>query len=203
MIGYLAGKVIEVSTETAVVVVQGVGYEVTCSLGTLSELQALQGETAELWIQTQVREDAFQLFGFLRKIEKQMFNSLLKVNGVGPKSAINILSGASLDEITGMIENEDVKALSKLPKVGKKTAEQMILTLKGKLVVGETEGAGPQRGSAGAHRGLLSPAHRQLSSALVNLGFRANDVDQVVAQIPKDIDLESGLKTALAALTSI
>jgi Holliday junction DNA helicase RuvA len=113
--------------------------------------------------------------------------------------AINILSGASVDQLMTMIESEDVKALSKLPKVGKKTAEQMILALKGKLVIHETEGkkaaskAGPQ----------LSLSQREISSALVNLGFRPVDVEKVVSQMPNHIDLQEGIRQGLSALGGI
>jgi Holliday junction DNA helicase RuvA len=196
MIGYLKGQVLEAGLETALLETSGVGYELTCSTATLSALQSRVGQAAVLWVHTHVREDALQLFGFADKLEKQLFLSLLKVNGVGPKSAINILSGTTQRELLAMIETEDVRGLSKLPKVGKKTAEQIILTLKGKLVMSET--------SEVSTKGIAPrSAHRELSSALMNLGFRAQDVDRVVGQIPKDADLESGLKTALAALTSL
>ena len=94
-----------------------------------------------------------------------------------------------------MIELEDVKALSKLPKVGKKTAEQMILTLKGKLVISarDSESKSP----------TLAPRHKELTSALVNLGFRLQEVEKVVSTLPKDLDLQEGLRQGLAALTSI
>lgn len=134
MIGYLKGKIIEVTSDSALIDVNGVGYEVLASSSNLAEMQNSLG-TIELWIHTHVREDALVLFGFSNKLEREMFHSLLKVNGIGPKLAINALSGATPDQIIEMIELEDVKALSKLPKVGKKTAEQMILTLKGKLVI--------------------------------------------------------------------
>jgi holliday junction DNA helicase RuvA len=197
MIGYLKGQVLEAGLETALLETAGVGYELTCSANTLSALQSHLGQAAELWVHTHVREDALQLFGFVDKLEKQVFLSLLKVNGVGPKSAINILSGTTQRELMTMIESEDVRGLSKLPKVGKKTAEQIILSLKGKLVLSEAHESGAMKAPA------ARSAHRELSSALINLGFRAQDVDRVVGQIAKDVDLESGLKTALAALTSL
>lgn len=197
MIAYLQGKILEVSSDHAILLASGVGYELSCSLGTLDVLQSSVGKNAELWVYTHVREDAINLFGFVEKSEKQMFLSLLKVNGIGPKMAITILSGASGLQLSEMIEQEDVKALSRLPKVGKKTAEQMILTLKGKLVV-STPSTELRSGGEGA---LAS--QRQLKSALINLGFRSQDIDRVILDIPKDTDLEAGLKTALAALTSI
>lgn len=196
MIGYLRGRVRDLTDETMILDVQGVGYEVFCTQRLLDHSLGRMGDLAELWISTHVREDAFNLFGFESRDEKNFFLTLLKVNGVGPKLALNALSGATADEIARLIENEDVKALTKLPKVGKKTAEQMILTLKGKLVSQDTlkGGEGP------AITGL---AAREVASALVNLGFRPVDVDKVVAKLPKDITFEEGVRQGLAALTSV
>lgn len=196
MIGYLRGRVRDVTPETLILDVQGVGYEVFCTERLLDHASGHMGDLAELWVSTHVREDAFHLFGFESRDEKNFFLTLLKVNGVGPKLALSALSGATAEEISRLIENEDVKALTKLPKVGKKTAEQMILTLKGKLVSQESlpGGEGP------AITGL---AAREVASALVNLGFRPVDVDKVVAQLPKDISFEEGVRQGLAALTSV
>ena len=154
----------------------------------------------QVYTYTHVREDILQLFGFATKVEKQLFTTLLKVNGIGPKMAINILSGASVDQLFAMIEAEDVKALSKLPKVGKKTAEQMILTLKGKLVVHEPE---TKKTAALGFGKNMSLSHREIASALVNLGFRSADVDTVISQLPQDIDLQEGIRQGLSALGSV
>ncbi|MEZ0393058.1 MAG: Holliday junction branch migration protein RuvA [Pseudobdellovibrionaceae bacterium] len=208
MIAQLKGFILEVTPEHAVLDVNGVGYELVCSLNTLAELQAdLMGGTGatakpskpvQVYTYTHVREDVLQLFGFATKTEKQLFTTLLKVNGIGPKMAINILSGASVDQILVMIEAEDVKALSKLPKVGKKTAEQMVLTLKGKLVIHEPEAAQKKTSATGKQ---LSLSHSEIHSALVNLGFRPQDVDKVVSQLPKEIDLQEGIRQGLSALS--
>jgi holliday junction DNA helicase RuvA len=207
MIAQLKGFILEVTPESAILDVNGVGYEVVCSLNTLAELQADlmggAGATAKpskpvhVYTYTHVREDVLQLFGFATKIEKQLFTTLLKVNGIGPKMAINILSGASVEQIFSMIEAEDVKALSNLPMVVKKTAEQMVLTLKGKLVIHETTS---QKKTAGSHKQLSIP-HREIHSALVNLGFRPQDVDLVVSQLPKEVDLQEGIRQGLSALS--
>lgn len=209
MISFLKGFVVEVTPETAHIDVNGVGYEVTCSLNTLAELQAdLMGgagasskssQPIQILTYTHMREDILQLFGFSTKAEKHLFTTLLKVNGIGPKMAIHILSGASVAQIHQMIEAEDVKALSKLPKVGKKTAEQMILALKGKLVT--LEESRSAKGSAAAK--ALSTSLKEISSALVNLGFRPQDVEKVIATMPKEMDLEAGIRQGLSALTSV
>lgn len=189
MISYLQGRPLRFGADHMILLVQGVGYELSCSQQTL---QALDGRSfVEVWVHTHVREDALQLFGFASEDEKNLFLSLLKVNGVGPKSAQAMLSGASSHQILQWIEEANAQALSKLPKIGKKTAEQIVLTLQGKLVrAGET---------LGQQRFVARP---QIVSALVNLGFRLGDVEKVVDQMSADTDLESGLRQGLSALTS-
>ncbi|MGZ3727534.1 MAG: Holliday junction branch migration protein RuvA, partial [Pseudobdellovibrio sp.] len=128
MIGFLEGIVFDVSSDSFILNVNGVGYDISAPLQTLNDVQVLLGQKMKVWIYSHVREDAFQLFGFLTKPEKEFFMQLLKVNGVGPKSALSVLSGAPVAQIQEWIEASDAKALSSLPKVGKKTAEQIILT---------------------------------------------------------------------------
>ncbi|MCB0351408.1 MAG: Holliday junction branch migration protein RuvA, partial [Bdellovibrionales bacterium] len=167
--------------------VRGVGYELICSSPTLLTLSELP--TAQVWVHTHVREDALQLFGFLAKTEKDFFLSLIKINGIGPKVAMKILSSAPLSTIIGMIEDGDVKGLSGLPKVGKKTAEQMILSLKGKLVLSEEQK--PRVGFA---------ARADIVSALVNLGFKLQEVEKVVEQMAPTTEFEDGIKRGLTSL---
>jgi Holliday junction DNA helicase RuvA len=189
MIGYLQGRPLRFGADHMILLVQGVGYELHCSTQTL---QDLDGKSfVELWVHTHVREDALQLFGFSTESERELFLSLLKVNGVGPRSAQAILSGARSNQILQWIEDANAAALSKLPKIGKKTAEQIVLTLQGKLVRAAE--------SAGGQRFVARP---QIVSALVNLGFRLGDVEKVVDQMPPDTDLEAGLRQGLTALTS-
>ena len=144
-----------------------------------------------MWIHTHVREDQFTLFGFSSKIEKKLFLSLIKVNGIGPKLATQVLSGASLDHIIDAIEEKNVKALTALPRVGKKTAEQMILTLKGALVVDRDQ-----------QQTKMEPVkpHKEILSALTNLGFRSAEVEEVVLSLPKDVDFEQGVRDSLRLL---
>ncbi len=189
MIGYLRGKIIEVQADSALIDVQGVGYEILASSNTLSDLTTLLGKDIIVWIHTHVREDALQLFGFHSKEEKNLFLSLLKVNGVGPKMALSILSGARVSEIEQMIENGNAKGLSSLPKVGKKTSEQIILTLKGKLV------------SASDKTPAATQVQTQIASALLNLGYKSQLVDQFVSSLPKEISVEDGVRKALQTLS--
>jgi holliday junction DNA helicase RuvA len=183
MISYLNGTVKWLDLSIVIIDVSGVGYEAICSSNTLGDLQ--ENEKTALWIYTHVREDALQLFGFSTQVEKKFFESLLKVNGIGPKMAIQILSGASLDRLIDFIEQQDVKSLCLLPKVGKKIAEQMILTLRGKLVF-ENQ-SGPSVGD-------------ELTSALSNLGFKNNDIHEVVKKIDRKAPFEDQLRKALTSL---
>jgi Holliday junction DNA helicase RuvA len=204
MIGFLRGRIAGRDEDSLTIDVGGVGYELQCSSGTLLdtlELEAAGGE-AQLWVHTHLREDALVLFGFATPMEKRIFLSLLKVNGVGPKMAIKILSGATPSQLAEMIESGDVRGLSNLPKVGKKTAEQLILSLKGKLVI-EAETAtkrSSKTAPAGATASRLSGSRGEILSALVNLGFRIQDAERVVTDFPEDIDLQQGVRKGLQAL---
>lgn len=190
MIGYLKGDILKAGDDHVLVNVHGLGYEVFCSEQTLT---ALHGEArAEFWVYTHVREDQLALFGFLSQSEKQLFLSFLKVNGIGPKVAMKILGAAPVSQIMQMIDNSDVRGLSQLPKVGKKTAEQIVLELKGKLVLAEEV----QRNAAFA-------ARADIVSALVNLGFKLNEVEKVVNDMDPSTDLQVGVRTGLQHLTAM
>lgn len=195
MIGYLQGEVSSIEADAAIIVCGGVGYDVSLTPAALADLQMLMGKTVSLWIYTHVREDALHLFGFLQRAEKDFFTQLLKVNGIGPKSALTILSGAPLSQIQAWIEDGDAKALSQLPKIGKKTAEQIVLSLKGKLVKIETASAAsklkPQRA------GNL----KQIASALVNLGFKPQIVETFIETLPETSSIEDGVRSGLQKLS--
>ena len=215
MIGFLRGFVVAregLGEDGLTLDVNGVGYELTCSTNTLDDVASFEttGSAShgpaeiQLWVQTQMREDSLTLYGFSTLLEKRMFNSLLKVNGVGPKMAVKILSGARLEGLATMIEAGDVKALSSLPKVGKKTAEQLILALKGKLVLmGEDDGS--QRKKPAPQLALpqsrFDAPRAAVLSALINLGFRLPDAERVVADLPEGVELESGVRKGLQALS--
>lgn len=190
MISFIKGEPLFVEADSLTVDVNGVGYELHCSSNTLTDFDGQSQINA--FIHTHVREDAFLLFGFSSEIEKKVFLSLLKVNGIGPKMALTILSAASVNHIVSLIEAEDAKGLAKLPRIGKKTAEQMILSLKGKLVRAEDSLEKPQQ----------PRARVEIISALVHLGFRLTDVEKVVEQMNSNIDLQEGVRQGLAALTN-
>ncbi len=191
MIGFLEGLVFDVGSDHIILKVNGVGYEISATQQTLMDAQVLMGQNLPIWIYSHIREDAFQLFGFLTKPEKEFFTQLLKVNGIGPKSALTVMSGAPVAQIQNWIESGDAKALSALPKIGKKTAEQIVLTLQGKLVLIETKSKTPQR----------SETHRQIASALVNLGFKSQLVDEFMGTVDGKSTLEEGVRLGLQKLS--
>ncbi|MBC86494.1 MAG: Holliday junction branch migration protein RuvA [Bdellovibrionaceae bacterium] len=190
MIGFVRGKLIEINESDVLVDVQGVGYELHCSQSTIADLSGL--DFVKVYAYTHVREDLIQLFGFSTPLEKQMFLSLIKVNGIGPKMATAILSAAPVDVILGYIENEDAKGLSSLPKIGKKKAEQIILSLRGKLVFDTDRGSETQKVAA----------RDEIVSALVNLGFKPLDVQTVVDGFKSDVQVEQGIRMGLSQLAN-
>src|ERR1700684_4631641 len=131
MIAHLRGRLLAKHPNQAVVEAAGVGYDVTISIPTFSDLPAMGSEVA-LHIHTHVREDAIALFGFLRAEEKQLFEKLITVSGIGPKLAITILSGMAADAMAAAIRSNDIARLTKIPGIGKKTAERMVLELRDK-----------------------------------------------------------------------
>ena len=192
MIGRLQGTLVECHLDSVLIDIQGVGYEVFPHARALGELQSQMGEQTLLWIYTHVREDVLQLFGFLSNDEKSLFLQLLKVNGVGPKLALNILSGATDEQITLWIEGGDAKALSQIPKVGKKIAEQIILTLQGKLVRVEA----PQKQ-------LQSKKLKEIHFALTNLGVKPTVVDEFLTTLPEAVEVEEGIRLGLSQLSQM
>ncbi len=194
MIGYLNGVVFDVSTEHIILNVSGVGYEISATQQTLNDAQMLIGQEISFWIYTHVREDALNLFGFLTKPEKEFYTQLLKVNGIGPKSALNVLSGAHYQQIQKWIEDGDAKSLSGLPKIGKKTAEQIVLTLQGKLVLIDQK-------IGTKNKNIRSENHRQIVSALVNLGFKSILVDEFISTVDAKATIEDGVRLGLQKLS--
>jgi holliday junction DNA helicase RuvA len=175
MIAHLRGILIAKTPNRLVVEAAGVGYDVTISVPTYSELPSLGSEVA-LHIHTHVREDAIALFGFLNLKEKQLFERLLTVTGIGPKLAITILSGMSADDLVGAICGSDVARLTRVPGVGKKTAERMALELRDKL---EDFGRVPTAQAT-------TPVEEDVLSALVNLGYPRSAVQSALASVLRD-----------------
>ena len=174
MIGRLSGKIVEKTAEGAVIDTGGVGYDVTLPLSALAALPAL-GDATTLWIHTHVREDELKLIGFSSGRDRQAFRELLKVNGVGPKVALAIIGALPSAELCRAIDAGDVKRLSTIPGIGKKTAERIVLELGGKLTTGSAEAP-----AGGAPRELA-----EVASALRNLGFKPARVDAAVSELAR------------------
>ena len=174
MIAHLRGKLLAKHPNQAIVETAGVGYDVTISVPTFSDLPAVGGDVA-LHIHTHVREDVIALYGFLRPSEKLLFEKLITVSGIGPKLAITILSGMAADEMVGAIRGNDLARLTRIPGIGKKTAERMVLELRDKL---------PQPGPAAAPAvPTLSTTEEDVLSALLNLGYQRAAAEKVLVTL--------------------
>jgi Holliday junction DNA helicase RuvA len=177
MIAHLRGKLLAKHPNQAIVETAGVGYDVTISVPTFSDLPAVGTEVA-LHIHTHVREDLIALYGFLRPSEKLLFEKLITVSGIGPKLAITILSGMAADQMVSAIRGNDVTRLIRIPGIGKKTAERMVLELRDKLPP-----AGPASAPAIPAR---SEAEEDVLSALVNLGYQRPAAEQALAAVARE-----------------
>ena len=176
MIAHLRGRLLAKHPNQAVVETSGVGYDVTISVPTFSDLPALGADVA-LHIHTHVREDVIALYGFLRPSEKLLFEKLITVSGIGPKLAITILSGMPADEMVGAIRGNDVARLTRIPGIGKKTAERMVLELRDKL---------PAPTSPAAPAPAMNATEEDVLSALVNLGYQRGAAEKALDSILKD-----------------
>jgi Holliday junction DNA helicase RuvA len=183
MIAWLQGEILEKKSPHLVLAANGVGYWVETSMQTFYQLPE-EGQTATLYIHTTIREDAHLLYGFYDKAEREMFQLLIKVNGIGPKVALGILSGIDYNELVQCILMKNTASLNKLPGVGKKTAERLIIEMQDKIqnlsYVNPANGGDgdSSAGSAAAKRAALLPFPQNLpsvqdaTSALVSLGYK-------------------------------
>lgn len=199
MIAHLKGILIKKTPETMIVETGGVGYEVIAPLSTFYALPA-DKEQISLHIYTHVREDALTLFGFNTNLEKEIFRLLISVSGIGPKLAINILSGIGPDELLTAITRGDALRLQSIPGVGKKTAERMVLELKDKAgkISSDLE-LPPALAASSEEQRVIDDA----VSALLNLGYRAKSARQAVEKafaVINELNLEAIIKEALRLL---
>src|SRR5712691_12265121 len=177
MIAHLRGKLLEKHPNQAVVETGGVGYDVTISIPTFSELTSVGSEVA-FHIHTHVREDQLALYGFGRPEEKQLFEKLITVSGIGPKLGITILSGMQADDMANAIRGNDIARLTRIPGIGKKTAERMVLELRDKL---------PREGmSTVAPLSAANPVEEDVLSALVNLGYQRAAAERGLASVSRN-----------------
>jgi Holliday junction DNA helicase RuvA len=182
MIAHLRGKLLAKHPNQVIVETSGVGYEVNISVPTFSELPANGSEVA-LHIHTHVREDVISLYGFLRPAEKQLFEKLMTVSGIGAKLAITILSGMAADDMASAIRGNDIARLTRIPGIGKKTAERMVLELRDKLP--------PASGTPTPTLPAMSPIEEDVLSALVNLGYQRPAAEKALASAAKRGDAKS------------
>jgi len=200
MIAYLRGTLLESSYTSCIIDVNGVGYEAAIPLSTFDKLPR-PGEKVELHILTQVREDAITLFGFATPGEKSLFNSLVQVSGIGGKLALNILSGMSVANFCDAVVNRDVKALSRISGIGKRTAERMIVELHDKLDTPAFAAAGD---GSSAPKGNLDSIN-DAALALENLGYKRDairrTIQAITAELPEaEQTTENLIRAALARM---
>jgi holliday junction DNA helicase RuvA len=195
MIGSLRGKLIEKRPNQILVDINGVGYQVQIPLSTFASLGALHAETS-LLIHTHVREDQITLYGFVTAREKQCFELLISASGVGPSLALKILSGMSIEELVPAIRKGDLAQLVKIPGVGRKTAERIVLELRDKLVVIDVPDAGK--------RSTRSQLEEDVASALMNLGYDTKSVERAIekSRAASGADFEKLLRSSLQILGS-
>jgi len=190
MIGWLSGKIREIDPIGMVLLdVGNVGYDITVSLQTLCNLQV--GQATELSIHTHVREDQFLLFGFASSEERSLFRQLNKVTGIGARMALNLMSAMSSNELTTAVEQSDDLAIARTPGIGKKTAQRLILELQGKL-------------QTSSHSTMNNPIKHHLQdvkSALLNLGYKAPNIDKALTSLDASLGFETCFKAALKQLS--
>ena len=179
MISFLTGTIAQKTPPLLIIDVNGIGYEVQSSMATFAQLPAL-GETCQLLTHFVVREDAQLLFGFAGQEERKLFRALIKINGVGPKLALAILSGMGVDEFGQCIAEQDIKALVRLPGVGKKTAERLVIEMKDRIdewataTVVNAKNDGPPTANS-----MLADAE----SALIALGYSPTEASKSISQL--------------------
>ncbi|MBL0160906.1 MAG: Holliday junction branch migration protein RuvA [Bryobacterales bacterium] len=184
MIAHLRGILLEKHPNQAVVEAAGVGYDVAISVSTYSALPP-EGAEVRLRIFTNVREDAIQLFGFLRTDEKALFEKLISVSGIGPKLGITVLSGLAAPDLVRIIRAGDVQMLTRVPGIGKKTAERIVLELRDKLDgIGETPMPGAAKPASVA---VFTAVQSDVASALVNLGCQRSGAEAAVVKASKEM----------------
>lgn len=180
MIAYVRGRVLAVTPETAIVDVNGIGYEIYCSGGAFRKITV--GEITELYTYLQVKEDGVTLFGFESPREKELFLKITSVSGVGPKLGISVLTGMTADEFTTAVATADVKRLSAAKGMGKKTAEKIVLELHGKISAAEVMSASQDAFETKIKESAtpINAQDEEAVAALMGLGFTKNESVQAV-----------------------
>ena len=190
MIGRIHGTLLDKTPPQLLVDCAGVGYELDVPMSTLYTLPAV-GQAVTLLTHLAVREDAHQLFGFATQQERAAFRALIKISGVGARIALAVLSGLSVHELAQAVAAQDASRLTRVPGIGKKTAERLLLELRGKL--------GPDLALHSAGGGV-APGHADVLQALLALGYSEREASAVVAKLPADSGVDDGIRQALKLL---
>jgi len=189
MIGRLAGLLLEKSPPTVLIDVGGVGYEVDVPMSTFYDLP-VSGQRVVLLVHQVIREDAHLLFGFLTAAEREAFRQLIRISGVGPRTALAVLSGMSVDDLAQTVTLQEPARLTRVPGIGKKTAERLLLELKGKL--------GPE--IAGRDAPPIDDTAADVLRALLALGYSEREVVAATRQLPAGTGVSDGIRQALKLL---
>jgi Holliday junction DNA helicase RuvA len=196
MIGRITGALLEKNPPQILVDVGGVGYELDVPMSTFYNLPNL-GERVALITHLVVREDAHLLFGFLTEAERALFRQLLKISGIGARMALAVLSGLSVQELAQAVALQETGRLTKIPGIGKKTAERLLLELKGKLPVG---GGTATKLGAGGTAQAVPDAASDILNALLALGYNEREAVGAMKALPADCGVSDGIRQALKAL---
>lgn len=188
MIGRIRGNVLEKTPPTICVDVGGVGYEIDVPMSTLYKLPEVGAEVV-LYTHLQVREDAHTLYGFSSAAERSAFRSLIKVTGVGARIALAVLSGMSVEELSSAVTLQETGRLTRVPGIGKKTAERLLLELRGKL------GA-----DIGAVATPAASGQSDILNALLSLGYSSAESQKALKALPEDVDVAEGIRLALKSM---
>ncbi|MCK4842035.1 MAG: Holliday junction branch migration protein RuvA [Methylococcales bacterium] len=200
MIGFIRGKLVSKTPPQLVIDVQGVGYEVEAPMTTFYDLPTI-GTELTLFTHLVVREDAHILFAFSTEPDRLMFRTLIKVNGIGPKLALTILSGQSAEEFHRCIHDNDINALVRLPGVGKKTAERLIIEMRDRLPK-ISDSMNTEEGQSNSHISDQNPK-KEAISALCALGYKPQDASKMVQSIAQqDKSCEDIIRLALQGVTA-
>lgn len=198
MIGRLTGTIVDEQPNGMLVVdVRGVGYEVFAPAGTVNQLNRDAAGNAVVYVHTHVRAEALDLYGFARESVRQVFRLLINVPNIGPRTALSVLGALPVPDLVSAVSNGDLKRLNRVPGIGKKTAERLVLELKEKLLAMEPQGGGTAIAQEG-HRG-------RLVAALTNMGYRPAEAERAVKALGAKVDTESLgtlLREALQSLSA-
>lgn len=190
MIGRLSGTLIEKNPPQILVDVGGVGYEIEVPMSTFYNLPAT-GERVQLVTHLVVREDAHLLYGFATETERATFRQLLKISGIGARTALAVLSGLSVAELGDAVARQETARLTRVPGIGKKTAERLLLELRDKLAAGAAPGA----------VGAAQSAGNDILNALIALGYNDKEASAALKQLPADVGVSEGIRLALKSLS--